>query len=112
MKPKTSLYLLADTLAAPVCSAAPILSWETDTESWTADAPNSVSTSTTGATDGLQTLAVTQPFVGTNNWWNIGTKIKLTQEQLQAIFTGATELKLDAYFPDPGYTSWAAIPQV
>jgi autotransporter-associated beta strand protein len=112
MKPKTSLYFLAAALAAPVCSAAPIFSWETDTETWAADAPNSVSTSTTGATEGLQSLAVTQPFVGTNNWWNIGAKVALTQEQLQAIFTGATELKLDAYFPDPGYTSWFATPQI
>jgi autotransporter-associated beta strand protein len=112
MKPKTSLCFLAATLAAPVCSAAPIFSWETGTESWAADAPNSVATATTGATDGLQSLAVTQPFAGTNNWWNIGAKISLTQEQLQAIFTDATELKLDAYFPNPGYNSWYATPQV
>lgn len=112
MKPKIPLYFLAAALAAPVCSAAPIFSWESGTESWSADAPNSVATATTGATEGLQSLAVTQPFAGTNNWWNIGAKISLTQEQLQAIFTDATELKLDAYFPNPGYNSWYATPQV
>ncbi len=112
MIPKTSLYFLAAALAVPVCSAAPIFSWETDTEGWGADAPNSVATSTTAATDGLQSLAVTQPFAGTNNWWNVGTFITLNQEQLQSIFTDATELKLDAHYPDPGYNSWFATPQI
>ena len=112
MKPKTSLYLVAAALVAPVCSAAPIFSWETDTEGWTAGPPNSVATSTTAPTDGLQSLAVTQPFEGTNNWWNIGTSITLSAAQLQAIFTDATELKLDAFYPNPGYNSWFATPQI
>ena len=112
MKPKTSLCLVAAALAAPVCSAAPIFSWETDTEGWAAGPPNSVATSTTAPTDGLQSLAVTQPFAGTNNWWNIGTSITLSAEQLQAIFTDATELKLDAFYPNPGYNSWFATPQI
>jgi len=112
MKSKTSLCLLAAALSAPVCSAAPFFSWETDTEGWAAGAPNSVATATTGATDGAQSLAVTQPFAGTNNWWNIGTSITLSAAQLQAIFTNATELKLDAFFPNPGYNSWYATPQI
>jgi autotransporter-associated beta strand protein len=112
MKPKTPILLLSAALAAPVSTAAPIFSWETDTEGWTSGAPNSVATSTTSPTDGLQSLAVTQPFTGTNNWWNIGTTINLSAAQLQAIFTNATELKLDAFYPNPGYNSWFATPQI
>ena len=112
MKPKTSILLLGAAFAAPICSAVPIFSWETDTEGWTAGSPNSVATSTTAATDGLQSLEVTQPFAGTNNWWNIGTSVTLNAAQLQALFTNATELKLDAFYPNPGYNSWYATPQI
>lgn len=108
MKPKTSLRFLAAALAAPVCSAAPIFSWETDTEGWTAGAPNSVATSTTAATDGAQSLAVTQPIDIDHMWWNAATSVGLTPEQLQTIFSNATELKLDVNYPNPGYTEWTA----
>jgi autotransporter-associated beta strand protein len=110
MKPKTSLLFLGAALAAPICSAVPIFSWETDTEGWTAGSPNSVATSTTGATEGLHSLAVTQPM--SNMWWNAATSITLTPAQLQSIFTNATELKLDVHYPDPGYTSWVSQPHV
>jgi autotransporter-associated beta strand protein len=115
MKPKNLLCLLAAALAAPVCSAAPIFSWETDTEGWVAGgALDSVATSTTGVTEGSQALAVTMPMSGqdVNAWWRVGATITLTAEQLQAIFTDATELKLDAYYPDPGYNSWYGAPQI
>lgn len=110
MKPNTRLTLLAAALAAPVCSAAPIFSWETDTEGWTAGAPNSVATSTTGATVGLQALAVTQPM--SSMWWNAPTSVSLSPAQLQSTFANATELKLDVHYPNPGYNSWYANPQV
>jgi autotransporter-associated beta strand protein len=92
-----------------VCMAAPIFSWETDTEGWVAaGALDSVATSTTGATDGLQSLAVTLPMSGqdVNIWWRVGSTIDLTPAQLQAIFTNATELKVDVSYPNPGYNSW------
>lgn len=115
MKPKTSILFLSAALAVPVCSAAPIFSWETDTEGWVAETPlDSVATSTTAATDGLQSLAVTLPMSGqdVNIWWRVGTKIALNAEQLQAIFTNATELKLDAFYANPGYTSWFGAPEI
>lgn len=104
MKPKTSLILLTAALAAPVCSAAPIFSWETGTEGWTANDANLVATSTTGATEGLQALAVTMP--NGSMWWNAAATVNLSAEQLQSAFANATELKLDVTYPNPGFTSW------
>lgn len=104
MKPRTSLFSLAATLAAPVCSAAPIFSWESGLDGWNAGAPNSVVTSTTGATDGSMSLAVSQPI--SNMWYSTPTAVGLSVEQLQSIFTNATELKLDVSYPNPGYNSW------
>ena len=104
MNPKTSLCFLAAALAAPICSAAPIFSWETDTEGWTANGANVVATSTTGATDGVQALAVTMP--NDSMWWNAAATVNLSPAQLQSIFANATELKLDVSYPNPGFTGW------
>ncbi len=115
MKPKIPLILFGAVLAAPLCSAAPVFSWETGTEGWTAaSALDSVATSATGATEGVQSLAVTLPMSGqdVNIWWRVGATITLSAEQLQAIFTDATEMKLDAFYPNPGYNSWFGTPQV
>jgi autotransporter-associated beta strand protein len=100
MKSNTRLCLLAAALAAPVCSAAPIFSWETGTEGWGANGSNAVTTSATGATEGTQALAVTMP--NSSMWWNAATTVNLTPEQMQAIFANATELKVDVTYPDPG----------
>lgn len=100
MKPKIPLCLIATALAVPVCSAVPIFSWETGTEGWVANDSNSAAISTTGATDGLQSLAVTMP--NGSMWWNAAATVNLTPEQLKATFGNATELKLDVTYPNPG----------
>lgn len=110
MKPKTSLCLLATVLAGPVCHANTIFSWETGTEGWAAGAGASIATSTTGATDGIQSLSVTTPMSGM--WYSTPTSINLDPATRQALFTGATELKLDVSYPNPGYNSWWATPSV
>ncbi|BCU79553.1 autotransporter-associated beta strand repeat-containing protein [Luteolibacter sp. LG18] len=110
MKSKASICFLAAACAASIGSAAPLFTWESGTEGWSADSPNSVATSTTGATEGVKSLAVTQPMSGM--WWNVGTTVNLSPGQRQALFTNATELRLDVFYPNPGYTSWWANPEV
>src|SRR5690606_7643010 len=105
MKPKTSLCFLAAAIAVPVCSAAPIFSWETDAEGWFANGSNSVATSTIGATDGSQSLAVTMPNNSEVWYWNAAATANLSPEQMQGLFENATELKLDVTYPNPGFTA-------
>lgn len=103
MKSKLNPFLpvVSLLLSASMCMAAPIFSWEAGTEGWTSGAPNSIATSSIGATDGLQSLAVSMS--NGSIWWNAPTAVGLSAEQRQAIFENATELKVDVTYPNPGY---------
>lgn len=102
----------------PVCQAGLVFSWEAGTEGWESSAGNpavtgdetSVASVTTGATEGTHALAVTTPM-GVDGgwhgmWYSTPTQINLDQATRQALFTGATEIKLDVSYPNPGYNSW------
>jgi autotransporter-associated beta strand protein len=112
MKPKLFICLTAVHLCASVCHADTVFSWETGTEGWfssnSATAP--VAVSTTHATDGSQSLAVTLPM--SSMWYNDSTRIQLDEAQKNAIFDGAQTLTLDVSYPNPGYNSWSATPTV
>jgi autotransporter-associated beta strand protein len=110
MKPNPFSLFSAILMALPVSATAQIFSWESDLEGWSAGSPNSVATSTIGATDGLQSMVISQPM--SNMWYSTPTGVGLSTTQLQSIFTNATELKLDVSYPDPGYNSWVGTPTV
>ncbi|MGJ8722931.1 MAG: autotransporter-associated beta strand repeat-containing protein [Roseibacillus sp.] len=91
-------------------TSAQIFSWEPDLEGWDPLNNGAIGTSTIGATDGLQSLEVTQPM--SDMWYSTPAVRNLSSAELQSIFTGAVNLKLDAFYPDPGYNSWTATPDV
>jgi autotransporter-associated beta strand protein len=104
MKLRTQFCFLAAALALPPCHANPIFSWEVDLQGWTAAEGAAVGTSATGATDGTQALSVTTPMA--SMWWSTPASVNLDGPTRQALFTGATEIKLDVTYPNPGYNSW------
>ena len=118
MKSPIHLSSFATLLLMPVCHAGLVFSWETGTEGWESSAGNpavtgdetSVATSTTGATEGTHSLAITTPM-GVDSgwqgmWYSTPTQVNLDQATRQALFNGATEIKLDVSYPNPGYNSW------
>lgn len=108
-----SLLLLATTC---VSHADLIFSWENGLEGWSNNgvAGASVAASPTGATEGVQSMAVQTPMNAM--WYVVPAKVDLDPTALQATFTGATELKLDICFPDPGFYTgdgtWQSPPTV
>lgn len=118
MKSPIHLSSFAALLLMPVCQAGLVFSWETGTEGWESSVGNpavtgdetSIATVTTGATEGTHALAVTTPM-GVDGgwhgmWYSTPTQINLDQATRQALFTGATDIKLDVSYPNPGYNSW------
>ena len=118
MKSPIHPSVFATLLLMPVCHAGLAFSWETGTEGWISSAGNpavtgdetAVAGTTDGATEGTHALAVTTPMGVTNGWhgmwYSIPTEVALDQATRQALFTGATEIKLDVSHPNPGYNSW------
>ncbi|MCW1926600.1 autotransporter-associated beta strand repeat-containing protein [Luteolibacter arcticus] len=118
MKSPIHLSSFAALVLVPVCHAGLVFSWETGTEGWSSSAGNPavtgdetvVSTTTTGATEGTQSLAVSTPMGVAGGWhgmwYSTPTQIDLDPATRQALFTGATEIKLDVSYPNPGYNSW------
>ncbi|MEK7948853.1 beta strand repeat-containing protein [Luteolibacter soli] len=118
MKSPIHLSFFSALLLTPVCHAGLVFSWETGTQGWESSAGNpavtgdetTVATTTTGATEGTHALAVTTPM-GVDGgwqgmWYSTPTQINLDQPTRQALFTGATDIKLDVSYPNPGYNSW------
>lgn len=97
-------------LAIASLEAATVYSWESGTEGWSAGVGAAITTSTTGASHGSQSLQITAPMA--NMWYSTPASIGLDVGSRQSIFTGATTLTLDVSYPNPGYTSWWSAPTV
>ena len=106
MKPNIPIIFLAGALASLPSRADTVFSWETGLEGWNGTG----AVSTIGATDGLQSLAVTTPM--SSMWYSTPVSTDLDEATRHVLFTGATELKLDVSYPNPGYNSWYADPSV
>lgn len=111
MKPRLPICILPSLLGLSICHAGINFSWESGLEGWTPADGCSIAPSSTGATDGAKSLAITTPM--SSMWYSAPTQINLDSPAVrQAIFTGATELTLDLSYPDPGYNSWISDPTV